>query len=170
MTVPRGITLVPEGRRIFPRLTVYENLFMGSYTPRTRSHRDEAMSKLYELFPVLKTHADQKGGTLSGGEQQMLTIARTLMGNPDLLLVDEPTEGLAPLLVKSVRELLGAIAETGATILLSEQNIKFALKSAKDIHIIEKGRIQYKGTAEDLQQNDSDNPTGCDTGYAGPTS
>ena len=148
-----GIGFVPEDRIIFPDLSVLDN-FMVAAKPGTGSNDQWTAEKLYGLFPVLKSRANQKGGTLSGGEQQMLTIARTLMGNPDLLLVDEPTEGLAPLLVKSVRELIGAVAETGATILLSEQNIKFALKSAKAIYIIEKGRIQYKGTADDLQENE----------------
>ena len=148
-----GIGFVPEDRIIFPDLSVLDN-FMVAAKPGTGSSERWTVERLYELFPVLKARADQKGGTLSGGEQQMLTIARTLMGNPDLLLVDEPTEGLAPLLVKAVRELISAIAETGATILLSEQNIKFALKSAKDIYIIEKGRIQYKGTSEDLHENE----------------
>jgi len=148
-----GIGFVPEDRIIFPDLSVLDN-FMVAAKPGIGGRDQWTVEKLYELFPVLKARADQKGGTLSGGEQQMLTIARTLMGNPDLLLVDEPTEGLAPLLVKSVRELIGAIAATGATILLSEQNIKFALKSAKDIYIIEKGRIQYKGTSEDLHENE----------------
>ena len=148
-----GIGFVPEDRIIFPDLSVLDNIMVGAKTGNGRNGQ-WTIEKLYELFPVLKDRANQRGGTLSGGEQQMLTIARTLMGNPELLLVDEPTEGLAPLLVKSVRELVRAVAETGATILLSEQNIKFALKSAKNIYIIEKGRIQYKGTAKDLNENE----------------
>ncbi len=147
-----GIGFVPEDRIIFPDLTVLDNFMVGA--KKGAGHNDHWVpERLFDLFPVLKARADQKGGTLSGGEQQMLTIARTLMGNPDLLLVDEPTEGLAPLLVRNVRDLIATIAETGATILLSEQNIKFALKSARDIYIIEKGKIQYQGTTENLQEN-----------------
>jgi branched-chain amino acid transport system ATP-binding protein len=148
-----GIGFVPEDRIIFPDLSVLDNIMIGAKTGAGRNDQ-WTLEKLYELFPVLKYRTHQRGGTLSGGEQQMLTIARTLMGNPDLILVDEPTEGLAPLLVKSVRELIRAVAKTGATILLSEQNIKFALKSAKIIYIIENGRIQYKGTATDLNENE----------------
>ena len=148
-----GIGFVPEDRIIFPDLTVLDNLMVGAKAGSGKNNQ-WTIEKLYKLFPVLKHRTNQMGGTLSGGEQQMLTIARTLMGNPDLLLVDEPTEGLAPLLVKSVRELISAVADTGATILLSEQNIKFALKSAKNIYIIEKGRIQYRGTANDLNENE----------------
>jgi branched-chain amino acid transport system ATP-binding protein len=147
-----GIGFVPEDRIIFPDLTVLDN-FMVAAKKGSGNNDHWTVEKLFELFPVLRARADQRGGTLSGGEQQMLTIARTLMGNPELLLVDEPTEGLAPLLVKSVRELIHAIAETGATILLSEQNIKFALKSAQRIYIIEKGHIMYTGTATELQEN-----------------
>ena len=147
-----GIGFVPEDRIIFPDLTVLDN-FMVAAKKGSGNNDHWTVEKLFELFPVLRARADQRGGTLSGGEQQMLTIARTLMGNPELLLVDEPTEGLAPLLVKSVWELIHAIAETGATILLSEQNIKFALKSAQRIYIIEKGHIMYTGTATELQEN-----------------
>jgi branched-chain amino acid transport system ATP-binding protein len=147
-----GIGFVPEDRLIFPDLSVLDNFMVGA--KKGASQNDQwSTERLFDLFPVLKARAHQKGGTLSGGEQQMLTIARTLMGNPDLLLVDEPTEGLAPLLVRNVRELIKAIAEAGATILLSEQNIKFALKSARDIYVIEKGKIQYRGTTEHLQEN-----------------
>jgi len=147
-----GIGFVPEDRIIFPDLTVLDNFMVGA--KKGASHNDQwATERLFDLFPVLKARIQQRGGTLSGGEQQMLTIARTLMGNPDLLLVDEPTEGLAPLLVRNVRDLIATIAEAGATILLSEQNIKFALKSAGNIYIIEKGKIQYQGTTENLQEN-----------------
>jgi branched-chain amino acid transport system ATP-binding protein len=147
-----GIGFVPEDRIIFPDLTVLDNFMVGAKKGAGQGEQ-WTTQKLFDLFPVLKARAHQRGGTLSGGEQQMLTIARTLMGNPDLLLVDEPTEGLAPLLVRNVRELITAIAEAGATILLSEQNIKFALKSARDIYVIEKGKIQYRGTTEHLQEN-----------------
>lgn len=149
-----GIGYVPENRIIFPDLSVLDNLNLASKTS-PGGENGWGLGRVFELFPVLKARAHQHGGTLSGGEQQMLTIARTLMGNPDLILVDEPTEGLAPLLVKEVRKLLLAIAETGTTILLSEQNIKFSLKSSKRVYIIEKGEIQYEGSVENLQEDES---------------
>jgi len=149
-----GIGYVPENRVIFPDLSVLDNLNLASKTS-PEGENGWGLGRVFELFPVLKSRSHQHGGTLSGGEQQMLTIARTLMGNPDLILIDEPTEGLAPLLVKEVRKLILAIAETGTTILLSEQNIKFSLKSSKRVYIIEKGEIQYEGTVESLQEDES---------------
>jgi branched-chain amino acid transport system ATP-binding protein len=149
-----GVGYVPEDRIIFPDLSVLDNLNLASKTS-SEGGNGWGVKRVFELFPVLKSRAHQHGGTLSGGEQQMLTIARTLMGNPDLILVDEPTEGLAPLLVKEVRKLILTIAETGTTILLSEQNIKFSLKSSKRVYIIEKGEIQYEGTVESLQEDES---------------
>jgi branched-chain amino acid transport system ATP-binding protein len=149
-----GIGYVPEDRIIFPDLSVLDNLNVALKNNSGFGNKWN-IERVFKLFPVLKSRALQKGGTLSGGEQQILTIARTMMGNPKLLLMDEPTEGLAPLLVKGIRTLIFAIAETETTILLSEQNIKFSLKSAQRIYILEKGRIQYEGSAEDLQQNES---------------
>ena len=149
-----GIGYVPEDRIIFPDLSVLDNLNLASKTS-SGSTNGWRIERVFGLFPVLKARAHQNGGTLSGGEQQMLTIARTLMGNPELILVDEPTEGLAPLLVNEVRKLILAIAETGTTILLSEQNIKFSLKSSKRVYIIEKGEIQYEGSVENLRENES---------------
>lgn len=149
-----GIGYVPEDRIIFPDLSILDNLNLGSKTS-SEGGNGWGVKKVFELFPVLKSRAHQHGGTLSGGEQQMLTIARTLMGNPDLILVDEPTEGLAPLLVKEVRKLILAIAEIGTTILLSEQNIKFSLKSSKRVYIIEKGEIQYEDSVENLRENEA---------------
>lgn len=149
-----GIGYVPENRIIFPDLSVLDNLNLALKTS-PGGENGWGLGRVFELFPVLKSRAHQHGGTLSGGEQQMLTIARTLMGNPDLILVDEPTEGLAPLLVREVRKLILAIAETGTTILLSEQNIKFSLKSSKRVYIIEKGEIQYEGSVESLQEDES---------------
>ncbi|MFH1241728.1 MAG: ABC transporter ATP-binding protein [Pseudomonadota bacterium] len=149
-----GIGYVPENRIIFPDLSVLDNLNLASKTV-SGSENGWNVERVFRLFPVLKARAHQKGGTLSGGEQQILTIARTLMGNPELILVDEPTEGLAPLLVNEVRKLILAIAETGTTILLSEQNIKFSLRSSKRVYIIEKGEIQYKGSVESLRENES---------------
>jgi len=149
-----GIGYVPEDRIIFPDLSVLDNLNLASKIS-SESKNGWNIERVFGLFPVLKARAHQNGGTLSGGEQQMLTIARTLMGNPELILVDEPTEGLAPLLVNEVRKLILAIAEVGTTILLSEQNIKFSLKSSKRVYIIEKGEIQYEGSVEDLRENES---------------
>lgn len=149
-----GIGYVPEDRIIFPDLSVLDNLNLASKIS-SESKNGWNIERVFGLFPVLKARAHQNGGTLSGGEQQMLTIARTLMGNPELILVDEPTEGLAPLLVNEVRKLVLAIAETGTTILLSEQNIKFSLKSSKRVYIIEKGEIQYEGSVESLRENES---------------
>jgi branched-chain amino acid transport system ATP-binding protein len=149
-----GIGYVPEDRIIFPDLSVLDNLNLASKIS-SESKNGWNIERVFGLFPVLKARAHQNGGTLSGGEQQMLTIARTLMGNPELILVDEPTEGLAPLLVNEVRKLILAIAETGTTILLSEQNIKFSLKSSKRVYIIEKGEIQYEGSVENLRENES---------------
>ena len=149
-----GIGYVPEDRIIFPDLSVLDNLNLASKTS-SEGGNGWGVKRVFELFPVLQSRAHQHGGTLSGGEQQMLTIARTLMGNPDLILVDEPTEGLAPLLVKEVRKLILAIAETGTTILLSEQNIKFSLKSSKRVYIIEKGEIQYEDSVESLRENEA---------------
>lgn len=149
-----GIGYVPEDRIIFPDLSVLDNLNLASKIS-SESKNGWNIERVFGLFPVLKARAHQNGGTLSGGEQQMLTIARTLMGNPELILVDEPTEGLAPLLVNEVRKLILAIAEAGTTILLSEQNIKFSLKSSKRVYIIEKGEIQYEGSVESLRENES---------------
>ena len=149
-----GIGYVPEDRIIFPDLSVLDNLNLASKIS-SESKNGWNIERVFGLFPVLKARAHQNGGTLSGGEQQMLTIARTLMGNPELILVDEPTEGLAPLLVNEVRKLVLAIAQTGTTILLSEQNIKFSLKSSKRVYIIEKGEIQYEGSVENLRENES---------------
>ncbi len=149
-----GIGYVPEDRIIFPDLSVLDNLNLASKIS-SESKNGWNIERVFGLFPVLKARAHQNGGTLSGGEQQMLTIARTLMGNPELILVDEPTEGLAPLLVNEVRKLILAIAEAGTTILLSEQNIKFSLKSSKRVYIIEKGEIQYEGSVENLRENES---------------
>lgn len=151
-TVPRGITLVPEGRRIFPRLTVYENLFMGSYTPRTRPKRDEALSKLYELFPVLKTRRNQMGNTLSGGEQQMLALGRALMSDPRLILCDEISLGLAPVVIKSIYRRLRQINQDGITIMLVEQDVKRSLKAARRAYIMLEGKIVLQGEPSSLSE------------------
>lgn len=151
-TVPRGITLVPEGRRIFPRLTVYENLFMGSYTPRTRPKREEALSRLYALFPVLQARRNQMGTTLSGGEQQMLALGRALMSDPRLILCDEISLGLAPLVIKSIYKQLAQINEEGITVVLVEQDVKRSLKAADRAYIMLEGKVVLEGRPSSLTE------------------
>ena len=153
-TVPRGITLVPEGRRIFPRLTVYENLFMGSYTPRTRANRDEAMDRLYELFPVLRARRNQMGTTLSGGEQQMLALGRALMSDPRLILCDEISLGLAPVVIKSIYKQLEQINQDGITIVLVEQDVKRSLKAAKRAYVMLEGKMVLEGDPSSLSEEE----------------
>ena len=142
-----GIGYVPAERRIFYQLTVRDNLEVAV---RKVTWQQWTVEKVFELFPVLEKYANKKGGYLSGGEQQMLAIARTLMGNPELLLLDEPTEGLGPLVVKSVADQMQALKKMGVTVLLAEMNVKFALKVSNRVYIMEKGRICYEGSSEDL--------------------
>jgi branched-chain amino acid transport system ATP-binding protein len=147
----RGLGYVPEERRIFKSLTVYENLLIGIKKPPAGSRGGIwTVERIFESFPRLEERRNLKGGFLSGGEQQMLTIARTLMGNPDLILVDEPTEGLAPLVAEAVLEMLATISATGMAILLVEQNYKAALKLAREFFIMSKGRIVFQGDGSEL--------------------
>ena len=148
-----GIGFVPEDRRIFPDLTVYANLDVGRKTSISKATK-WTPERIYQLFPVIEKLAQQRGGTLSGGEQQMLTIARTLVGNPDFLLLDEPSEGLAPLIVKSLGNFINVIKQEGITVLLSEQNSKFALKHADRAYIMDNGAIKYQGSISELEQNE----------------
>ena len=147
-----GIGYVPEDRQIFPGLTVRENLDIGR-SSGIRRKDGWNIDRIYGLFPVLEKYDRKPGGQLSGGEQQMLTIARTLMGNPELVLLDEPTEGLAPVIVISLKEMILRLKEMGTTILLSEQNVKFAVKVSDRVFIIDNGSIRYsndiKGFVED---------------------
>ncbi|MGB5196338.1 MAG: ABC transporter ATP-binding protein [Candidatus Deferrimicrobium sp.] len=147
-----GIGYVPEDRQIFPELTVRENLDIGRSSGIRRKDGWNT-DRIYGLFPVLEKYDRKPGGQLSGGEQQMLTIARTLMGNPELVLLDEPTEGLAPVIVISLKEMILRLKEMGTTILLSEQNVKFAVKVSDRVFIIDNGAIRYsndiKGFVED---------------------
>jgi branched-chain amino acid transport system ATP-binding protein len=147
-----GIGFVPEDRRIFPDITVLGNLDVGRKASKTKNNK-WTLERIYQLFPVLKDFSNRHGGTLSGGEQQMLTIARSLMGNPDFLLLDEPSEGLAPLIVKVLGEFIEVIKKEGMTVLLSEQNTKFALKHADRAYIVDNGSIKYEGSIADLEQN-----------------
>jgi len=146
----QGIGFVPEDRAIFPDLTVWENLDVAR-KPGTDSKTHWTTERIFSVFARLAERADQLGGTLSGGEQQMLTIARTLMGNPDLLLLDEPTEGLAPLIVDAIGELILQIKAEGTTILLAEQNLHFALDVSERVYIIDDGRIQFTGTVAEVE-------------------
>ncbi|MGA2517849.1 MAG: ABC transporter ATP-binding protein [Thermodesulfobacteriota bacterium] len=145
-----GVGYVPEERRIFPTLTVRENLLMG-IKPGQEGNGDRwTVEKVYKYFPALQARDKQKGGHLSGGEQQMLTIARTIMGNPEVLLIDEPTEGLAPLIVETVEEVIRDIHQHGTPILLVEQNMRVAVRLAGRIYVISKGTIVFQGTCEEL--------------------
>jgi branched-chain amino acid transport system ATP-binding protein len=144
-----GVGYVPENRIIFPDLTVRENLEMGMMNGR--SGGDWTFERIYGIFPILKERESQEGGTLSGGEQQMLTISRTLMGNPLLLLLDEPSEGLAPLVVRSIFQTISQLKETGITIFLSEQNSEFAIRLSTRAYILEKGNICWYGNTDELR-------------------
>ena len=146
-----GIGYVPEDRRIFAELTVWENLEVGDRAARRPGRW--TIDAVGELFPVLRERRDQRGGFLSGGEQQMLTIARTLMGNPELLLLDEPSEGLAPLVVDLLREKIGELKAQGLTILLAEQRVDFALALADRVYVLEKGTVRHSGVAAELRQD-----------------
>lgn len=150
-----GIGYVPEERRIFPTLSVLDNLKMGMKGRKTDPSDPQAwtIDKIFDRFPFMRDRTHQRGGYLSGGEQQMLTISRTLMGNPRLLMVDEPTEGLSPIMVKQVRDVLKEISETGISILLVEHNLKVALSLADRVYLMGKGHIGYSGTAEELKKD-----------------
>jgi len=139
-----GIGFVPEDRRIFPNLTVHENLEVARRTWGNGGTWTE--ERVFELFPILRERRRQPGGTLSGGEQQMLTIARTLMGNPEILLLDEPSEGLAPLVVENLRQQLGRLKASGLTMVLAEQNVRFVSDLGDRVYIIEKGMVRYQGS------------------------
>ena len=150
--VSRGIALVPEGRRVFPRLNVLDNLLLGGYG-KPRQQVGETLSQVFEMFPRLRERRQQLAGTLSGGEQQMLAIGRGLMSRPRLLFLDEPSMGLAPLLVQQIFETILTINERGTTILLVEQNAHLALAIADRGYVLETGTIVLTGSAEDLSGN-----------------
>ena len=151
--VNRGITLVPEGRRVFPNLTVLENLKIGAYLRKDKLDND--IEYIYSLFPRLKERYWQLAGTLSGGEQQMLAVGRALMSKPRLIMMDEPSLGLAPLVVKDIFEIIKTINKSGITVLLNEQNANMALKIADLGYVIETGRITLTGTGTELLSNES---------------
>ena len=151
--VARGIAHVPENRRLFPRLTVEENLRIGAYMPQARKHFAERLGWVYELFPRLAERRNQLAGTMSGGEQQMCAIARALMSKPKLLLLDEPSAGLAPLVVQQVFDLVRKIRGEGFTVLIVEQNVQQLLELIDRAYLLEVGRIRLSGMAAELKAN-----------------
>ena len=151
--VKKGVTLVPEGRRIFPDLTVLENLKIGAYMRRDSLQED--IDWVYSLFPRLKERSWQAGGTLSGGEQQMLAVGRALMSRPKLLMMDEPSLGLAPIIVRDIFSIITEIRKRGVTILLIEQNANMALQTADMGYVLETGRITISGTGDELLSNEA---------------
>lgn len=152
--VQKGISLSPEGREVFPALTVEENLTLGAFTRKDKSEIDANFDRVYELFPRLKERIRQTAGTLSGGEQQMLAIGRSLMSSPDILLLDEPSMGLAPNLVQMIFELIVSINKQGTTILLIEQNANMALSIANRAYVLETGSIALSGDSKELLKDD----------------
>ena len=151
--VERGVVQVPEARRIFSEMTVVENLRMGSFVKATRNDRERNMERVFGLFPRLAERKTQLGGTMSGGEQQMLAIARGLMGNPKVMLLDEPSLGLSPLLVKNIFEIIKEINRQGTTILLVEQNVYQSLHITHRAYVLETGRVVLSGTGAELLGN-----------------
>jgi len=151
--VREGFTLVPEGRRIFSNLTVYENLLLGAYSRKDKEIQKD-INSIYDIFPRLKERKEQKGGTMSGGEQQMLAIGRALMSRPKLLMMDEPSLGLAPLIVKDIFNIIKDIHSKGVTILLIEQNAKAALEIADYGYVLETGNIVLEGEGKALLQDE----------------
>ena len=152
--VPLGLSLVPEGRRLFPRLTVLRNLELGAYTRDDQDEVREGIERMLALFPILKERSDQLAGTMSGGEQQMLAIARGLMARPKLLMLDEPSWGIAPKFVSKVLDVIQRVNETGVSVLLVEQNLHKALSIAHHAYVIQTGRIVLEGAGQDLLHNE----------------
>ncbi len=151
MIARKGLGYVPENRDIFPGLTARQNLLLGMKKPRQTGRW--SMEDMFKLFPILRDRADTPGGVLSGGEQQILTICRTLMGDPDLVMIDEPTEGLAPMVVAQVAELLVKIAQRGISILLVEQKLTIALQISHRVYVMGHGHVVFEGTPDDLKAN-----------------
>ncbi len=152
--IEHGIVHVPEARRLFPEMTVEENLIMGSLYGKAKSQRFETMRDVYSLFPRLQERRKQMAGTLSGGEQQMLAIGRGLMSRPQLMMLDEPSLGLAPLLVQEVFKLVRQINEQGVTVLLVEQNVRLTLAMCDRAYVLENGRVVLEGTGKELLENE----------------
>ena len=152
--VGHGIAHVPEGRRIFPALTVADNLKMGAFLPAARKRFAESVARVYALFPVLAERQRQRAGSLSGGEQQMLAVGRALMSGPKLILLDEPSMGLAPVMVLRLFDLIRRVREEGYTILVVEQNVRQVLKLVDRAYLLEVGRIKMEGRADELSEQD----------------
>jgi len=152
--VRHGISLVPEGKHIFAKISVAENLLIGAYTKKEKGLREETLEEIFRLFPRLKERLDQKGGTLSGGEQQMLAIARGLMSRPKILMLDEPSLGIAPNLVSRIFEAIDQIRASGLTILIVEQHVQDALELADRAYIMQTGKIVLEGAANDLMNSE----------------
>ena len=153
--VSMGMAHVPEGRRVFAELSVYENLTMGAYTRKDKKAIAESLANVYKRFPRLEERKNQMAGTLSGGEQQMLAMGRALMSKPKIILMDEPSMGLSPIMVNEIFDIIRAVSESGTTVLLVEQNAKKALSIADRAYVLETGNIVLEGKAEDLLENDS---------------
>ena len=151
--VKKGITMIPEGREIFPRMTIEENLLLGAYTIKDKDKVKETKERVYQIFPVLKKREKALAQTLSGGEQQMLVICRSLMSNPQLLILDEPSLGLAPIIVEKVLDTVRTINEEGVTVLLVEQNIHDSLNVADRGYVLEEGKIILEGKSRELLSN-----------------
>jgi len=153
--VEMGLTVTPEGKHLFPDMTVHENLIMGAYLKRALEHKNESLELVYSLFPRLKERSKQMAGSLSGGEQQMVTIARALMAKPQMIMMDEPSQGLAPVLAQGVFDTIEKMkAEIGLTILLVEQNAEASLEAADHVYIMHEGRIKAQGTPEEIKSSD----------------
>lgn len=148
-----GVAMVPEGRRIFPLMTVEDNLLLGSHAPRARSERASGFERVYQLFPALKERKRQQASTLSGGEQQMLAIGRALMAKPEIMLLDEPSLGLGPLLIRNVFNVLQQLKSEGLTILLVEQNVQLSLRLSERGYVLLHGRIAFSGESRQLLEN-----------------
>jgi branched-chain amino acid transport system ATP-binding protein len=152
--VEHGVIQVPEGRKIFPSLTVLENLEMGSYIPAAKARRREGLAEVFALFPRLRERRGQAAGTMSGGEQQMLAIGRALMARPRVLMLDEPSLGLAPIIVQEIFRIIGEINQLGTTVLLVEQNTRQALALSRRGYVLENGRVVLEGSGADLLGNE----------------
>lgn len=153
--VSMGMAHVPEGRRVFAELSVYENLKMGAYTRNDKNEIEESLKNVYKRFPRLEERKNQMAGTLSGGEQQMLAMGRALMSKPKIILMDEPSMGLSPIMVNEIFDIIRSVSESGTTVLLVEQNAKKALSIADRAYVLETGKIALEGKAKDLLEDDS---------------
>ncbi len=153
--VKEGIAQIPEGRRLFPQMTVIENLYMGAFLRKDKGEIKRGLEGVFTYFPILKERQKQYAGTLSGGEQQMLAMGRALMSHPSLLLLDEPSLGLAPFMVMEIAKIIGDIHKEGVTIILVEQNARLALRLADKGYVLETGRIALEGTGDELLNNDA---------------